>query len=543
VRNKSNAKQDSNPEALLFEPGDIPRWIYGRILGRPMNFSFIDEHVAGSAGPLRKREVDWLREKKQIEAILSVREGPLVAGWVEGLHYLNIPVRNHFPPTIEQLNKCVNFIIKETSLGKKTAVHCFVPSTTVGSICPADIAHISGRVFAADGLLHNIVGKFEHEYNGTVIEIQARGTLPITCTPNHKFLIYRPYRTPRGIGYKPNWVGKNHRNSLIAQEWHDKQPTWVEAKDIALGDFLLSPIPKFRLNPLGKLRLEWKSENGNSRELKIPEQSKDLAWLFGLYAADGSSIGPRGLQIVLGKNDDVERAVKAFSGFGVEPVLREKENYTRVTVFSRTLTYNFRLWFGTTSFQKRLPDFIFEWDTDSVLEGVTDGDAYYSAKRNYTAFLSTSQILAQQIWHLSLSKGNFPYIRRYKRVGGFGNACPAWMVEWREGRELQHYTSKWQSYYCLPVVSIGKAGYTGPVYNLEVEENPTYLANGVIVHNCAAGRGRTGTVLAAYLCYKYGLNANEAIRQVRLKRPGSIERNQEAVIHEYSAGIKDRPKN
>jgi len=43
----------------------------------------------------------------------------------------------------------------------------------------------------------------------------------------------------------------------------------------------------------------------------------------------------------------------------------------------------------------------------------------------------------------------------------------------------------------------------------------------VLVH-CAAGRGRTGTVLAAYLVY-HGASAEDAINQVRAMRPGSIE--------------------
>jgi len=43
----------------------------------------------------------------------------------------------------------------------------------------------------------------------------------------------------------------------------------------------------------------------------------------------------------------------------------------------------------------------------------------------------------------------------------------------------------------------------------------------VAVH-CLAGRGRTGTVLAAYFVNE-GLSAEEAIRKVRTLRPGSIE--------------------
>jgi atypical dual specificity phosphatase len=61
----------------------------------------------------------------------------------------------------------------------------------------------------------------------------------------------------------------------------------------------------------------------------------------------------------------------------------------------------------------------------------------------------------------------------------------------------------------------------------------------VLVH-CGEGKGRTGTVLAAYLVY-HGLSADEAIRMVREKRPGSIENlEQENAVREFEKHLKKR---
>lgn len=55
---------------------------------------------------------------------------------------------------------------------------------------------------------------------------------------------------------------------------------------------------------------------------------------------------------------------------------------------------------------------------------------------------------------------------------------------------------------------------------------------GVVAH-CHKGYGRTGTILACYLVGEEGLQPQQAIDLVREKRPGSIARTQEQVVHIY----------
>jgi atypical dual specificity phosphatase len=64
-------------------------------------------------------------------------------------------------------------------------------------------------------------------------------------------------------------------------------------------------------------------------------------------------------------------------------------------------------------------------------------------------------------------------------------------------------------------------------------ENEIVAKRPVLVH-CAAGKGRTGTILGAYLLKKENLSAKDAITRIRNLRPGSIQTDsQEKSLYEY----------
>ena len=83
------------------------------------------------------------------------------------------------------------------------------------------------------------------------------------------------------------------------------------------------------------------------------------------------------------------------------------------------------------------------------------------------------------------------------------------------------------------------------VPNMEVlDEAVNYIDNKiqtgkpVLVH-CAAGKGRTGALLAAYMIKKENLTAEQAIEKIRLMRPGSVQSvTQETALSMYEKYVR-----
>ncbi|KAK7100203.1 dual specificity protein phosphatase 23-like [Littorina saxatilis] len=78
---------------------------------------------------------------------------------------------------------------------------------------------------------------------------------------------------------------------------------------------------------------------------------------------------------------------------------------------------------------------------------------------------------------------------------------------------------------------------------VEVMEQAEDCKQSVAVH-CAAGRGRTGTVISCYLVKKLGLTAHQAIQLLRRLRPGSVETEAQAdMVSKYESLLKQlRPE-
>lgn len=390
-------------------------------------------------------------------------------------------------------------------------VHCFPPGTLVGGAVPVPIESAI-EVTGHDGRLHKVTYHHERWYEGDLIVLKMTGALPIRCTPEHPFLVVRPYYFPGGFKAKPG-MRSLERVSTVLGHYAD-QPVWLRADKILRGDYVVSPQHVAAAEPTP---ITWPTSGVGRKPVGDLIPGADTAWMLGLYAADGGITGGNGISFTLSPRDDLDRLVAVWRSMGVEPKVTAQPTYTRVAISSRTVRDAMLAWCGKSS-NKRLPGFLFRdgWPLDAVVEGYAAGDGYVNS-RGAVACRSISLVLVEQIRAALVSLGESPTVSAVKRHSGFDNAKPIYEIQWNS-TATQHQTAWWRGHYLIPVTGIDREPYSGTVHNLAVADAETFTVNGVTTHNCQAGLNRSSVVVALTLMRDEGLTGAEAIDLLRTKR-------------------------
>ncbi len=310
--------------------------------------------------------------------------------------------------------------------------------------------------------------KFEHNYVGKIIHLKLRGLPPIKVANEDLILIYRPYQEPSGRFTKPNW-DKTRPNYAHIERWNEKQPIWLHAEELKVGDYLLTPKFNNSKKPLS-ISIPVRSHKNNKKFNSVVNPSGDLAWFFGFYIADGSSLGKNSFGLTLAKHDDIKRIIKCIELFGIKPAIKYYNNYTRIVCNSISITSWLKREFGPNAKNKKIPYWLLTWNNREVLKGIMYGDGYRRKDRNSTRLLTSSKILAIQTWWLLTSQNQFPMIREYKRYSGYPNPSQSWEVTWTENPK-NHYTTYWKNYYCTPILEIKQENYNESDYSLNFVTN------------------------------------------------------------------------
>jgi pyruvate formate lyase activating enzyme len=243
----------------------------------------------------------------------------------------------------------------------------------------------------------------------------------------------------------------------------------------------------------------------NERRPGIPrfiQLDKTFARLLGFYCAEGSisrSKGrPNSLNLVFsfghseeGARQEVKESLSEV--FGVRPQEIRRATTTAIVVGKSSLALVFEALCGKGAAAKRVPAQIFAADKsvqeaflDTYLAG--DGHRYPSGKLSVT---TVSRDLAYGVAWLILRLGYLPSVY-VTSVGAEGKIQgrtvrrhpEQFSVVWYQDRRSWQKFHETEGHFLIPVKLVASEPFEGHVYNLEVEEEHSYLAGFCAVKNC-----------------------------------------------------------
>ena len=382
-------------------------------------------------------------------------------------------------------------------------IYCLPGETVMQGIVPfkADDGLISNNVLDLNGDMQTLTDYMTRPYKGQLTEISLSGNIPFRSTLEHELLVLRSRKNHKGQTWRPHW-------GTTPKKLKNPTPVWIPASEVRDSDFLLCPT-KFPVT--AALPEFYISDHHLAKPINVgilPDI--DLAWLFGLYIADGGKTGTNSLSFTLNNKTDVQRVHRALAYFEVTADIDEYDKYFVVRVNSVSLAKTFRGWFGEDCYTKHIPEFLYGWGENclkNLIDGYTEGDGHAShvsyeklngqwvttsvkqgAPLNGSYWATTvSYQLAYQLWYLLVALKCYPIIDNYHdgEVTNFGERAKSWIVYWHgPNKKTRHDTFYYGGYYCMPVKSVVQIDFDGNVHNFSVANTETYVANGVVCHNC-----------------------------------------------------------
>jgi deoxycytidylate deaminase len=402
-----------------------------------------------------------------------------------------------------------------------------------------------------------------------LVYIEPWGLLPVRLTPNHPVLAVKTMkcRYDSRIICKETckWVHRSH-----CPRYHEKyHPEWIPAGLLKEGDMVVLPFDdtvkthqmmylstiadppceyEMALDALNSgMTYNWIEENlginrstafkwyhgsaprfymiargkslkyGHSWAKSIPaelELDRELLRLFGFYLAEGCSSGNQ-VTFTFGAfaHDYIEEVKRTMSDkFGLKPYEVEARNSVKLRFSSVILAKLFGDLFGKDCYSKRIPGHIMTLLPElqaHILDAHAAGDGHFG-KNGEVRITTASKELAFQIVQIMLRLRLTPIIDTSLTDHG----TTLYRAIWSKNKSRARGYIK-GNFFFVPVRTIRIEKYNGPVYNLEVSGDNSYVTKSFAVHNCIGihaeensiiNAARHGASVLGGIMYLYGQN-------------------------------------
>jgi predicted nucleotide-binding protein (sugar kinase/HSP70/actin superfamily)/intein/homing endonuclease len=382
---------------------------------------------------------------------------------------------------------------------------CFVKDTgiTIEGYLQKPIQDIKAgeKVLTHKGRLKKVTQTFCRNYKGKILKIDCGGKLlTISATPEHPVLLAKTFI-------------KNYRKEI---EKFDFIPA-IEAKK---GDFIAIPIPKIIKN---KNCLKWNKEYQKKpkwEDIKRFPYSPDLLRILGYWLAEGNICYEnydynktinrkytRGIEFNFFRKEknyinDVINIIKKNFKTGISQYYYPQKSLNGLSVNIRNRNLGDIIYHlcGSHCDQKIIHKKLMELEPSlqkEILKGFFRGDGCFTDEYGETTYrgVTTSWDLASQLFWLlirnriktSLMEQNIKdrkvsYMLKIANAGGIKRLNDE-LIKVTDRKNNVRF-KELDDYFLIPIRKIETVDFKGKVYNLEVEDDHSYIANFLAAHNC-----------------------------------------------------------
>jgi site-specific DNA-cytosine methylase/intein/homing endonuclease len=331
--------------------------------------------------------------------------------------------------------------------------------------------NIGDKVITHNNSYKEVLNKFD-QGKKEIWEVVSSSVDKIETTENHKF-----------------YVKTKNKNGF-------SDPYWKDCYQLTSDDYLGIAINQNNIIPEWKgIQFNWKDgrKTRYKNELSKFMNNKDFWWIIGRYIGDGWTRSQGGIIIICcSLTNELLDITSKLDNINIKYNL-SKERTTYKIHIARKEFSEFVLQFGRGAHNKRLTNTIIDLPINllkSFIEGYhsADGNIYKNSNRYRISSVSKELIygVAQCIAKAysipySIYKSNKP--EKYIIEGRVINQRSVYLVvyDFTKNKKNSFYDSE---YIWSPVKSVKNTKQFENVWDIEVEEDHSFTANGCIVHNC-----------------------------------------------------------
>ena len=472
---------------------------------------------------LKRKEKEFKQNKKEAEKRLN--------------YELEVIKKTGFAPYFLIVQDLVNWA-KNNEIVVGPGRGCFLPGTKIlmkdGTLRNIEEIKVGERLITHLGNKRKVKQVLEYNIEEEIAVIKAKMfPFELKLTKDHKVLAAR-HKLCNVKNAKKTLCKPTCNRSCKKNLWKNYKPEWIEAQDLKKDDFLLYPIPKRRrlkiTFDLLKLGLDthlkgdenfvWYEIGSNKlipkKVKRFIQLDEKLARLIGYYVAEGWTRTRRNLgegSVGFGFHKKERKIIQEVrqllkDTFGIESSVKfhKVKNSCQVLAYSRIVARFFERFCGKEANEKRVPYQIFESEDRIIVAFLTalfKGDGSNKDKMRIS-FDSISLNLVSQVkmllaylgimasikarvpknknWHIS-----YKLTISGKQLFKFNELFSEFQASIVQQKFYRNDTFIWKNYIWFPIKEVTFENYKGKVYDLTVEKDTSYVANGIAVHNSAGG--------------------------------------------------------